>query len=262
MNKLFIFLGLLAAFTYCDFTSGLHKEILRAQQELGDQNFKKAAKIYESIIKKKPTDNILIKLHYQVSQIYSLYLNKNEKAISHLDRLVKLTKEPSWQIKALERKAVILFENLKDYKQALNAYSVLSGYQPPLEGTETYLYREAICLYKLNDFHKSYDRFVNLSNTYPGSESGIRAYYYLGMIYYFWRSWDKANEQWFEYIKREKRKNKIVQAKFMIANSFEMNEKLKEAYNIYYSILGDYPNPLIIKNRLNAIYDRRVVRKR
>jgi hypothetical protein len=65
-----------------------------------------------------------------------------------------------------------------------------------------------------------------------------------------------------EYIKRETRKDNVVQAKFVLANALENLEELKKAYNMYYSILSDYPNIDVIKNRLKSIYKRRVARKR
>ena len=47
-----------------------------------------------------------------------------------------------------------------------------------------------------------------------------------------------------------------------MANAYETMERLKEAYNIYYSIVGEYPNNEVIKARLNSIYERKVARKR
>ena len=60
----------------------------------------------------------------------------------------------------------------------------------------------------------------------------------------------------------ENRNDRIVKTKFLIANAYESAEKLKEAYNIYYSILGEYPNSEVIENRLKSLYERRVSRKR
>ena len=47
-----------------------------------------------------------------------------------------------------------------------------------------------------------------------------------------------------------------------MGNAYETMEELKKAYNIYYSILGEYPNNDVIKNRLNSLYKRRIARKR
>ena len=47
-----------------------------------------------------------------------------------------------------------------------------------------------------------------------------------------------------------------------MANAYETMERLKKAYDLYYSLLGKYPNTEVIKNRLNAIYERKIARKR
>ena len=67
---------------------------------------------------------------------------------------------------------------------------------------------------------------------------------------------------WDKYISLEKRRDNIVQTKFLMGNAYETMEELKKAYNIYYSILGEYPNNDVIKNRLNSLYKRRIARKR
>jgi hypothetical protein len=90
----------------------------------------------------------------------------------------------------------------------------------------------------------------------------IESFYYIGLINYYQQKWNESIEEWLEYIKREKLKDKIVKVKFLIANAYESQEKLKEAYNIYYSLLDDYPNPQIIKQRLKTVFDRRMARKR
>ena len=76
------------------------------------------------------------------------------------------------------------------------------------------------------------------------------------------KDWNKSITYMKEYIKREKRKDKVVRAKFLLANSYEVIEKLKTAYNIYYSILGEYPNTQVIQDRLKSVYERRVARRR
>jgi hypothetical protein len=84
----------------------------------------------------------------------------------------------------------------------------------------------------------------------------------MGLIEFYNKNWDKAVEYWLEYLKRERRKDQIVKVKFLIANAHESNEKLKEAYNIYYSLLPAYPNPDVLRARLKSLYARRVARKR
>ena len=90
----------------------------------------------------------------------------------------------------------------------------------------------------------------------------VKTFFQLGMIFFEEKKWDKAISYWKEYIQIETRKDSIVRTKFLMANAYETMELLKKAYNIYYSILGEYPNTKVIKNRLESIYNRRVSRKR
>ena len=156
---------------------------------------------------------------------------------------------------------LISFENLKDFETSQFAYKKLKNFIPKLEKQSFYELR-----YALTYFHQErYTKSSKLLKKYilsKNNEYVLSAYYHLGLINFYKKKWDTAISYWFEYLKLEKNPNKIVQAKFMIANAYESNEKLKKAYNIYYSILGSYPNPKVIKSRLNSLYKRRVARKR
>lgn len=250
---------LLFLFAGCDFTSGLHKDILKAQDHITRQDFKKAAEVYEDILKRKPSKTIQIKINYQLGEIYSIYLNDHNKALTHLNGIIQTSNEPSWQVKALERIGSIQYEEFKNYNEAKKAYKSLMGFVPKLEGQEGYVFRYAQCEFHLKNYKKSEELFQELSLI---PERAADAFYYLGLGRFYLRKWDSAVNYWFEYLKREKRKDKIVQVKFLIANAYESAEKLKEAYNVYYSIIGEYPNPGVIQSRLNSLYERRVARKR
>lgn len=245
----------------CDFTSGLHKDILKAQEYITNQQFSQAVEIYEEILKTKPSKTIQIKINYQLGEIYSLYLNDSGKALKHLQKIIDSSNEPLWQKNAMEKMGGIYFEKFKNYSKARNAYKSLMDFLPKLEKQEFYTFRYALCEFHLKNYSISDKIFKNLSRN-SKSEIGIESFYYLGLAKFYVKDWDAAVNYWFEFLKREKRKDKIVQAKFLIANAYESAEKLKEAYNIYYSIIGEYPNPEVIENRLNSLYERRVARKR
>lgn len=243
----------------CDFTSGLHKDILKAQEHITKQDFGKAAGIYEEILLRKPSKTIQIKINYQLAEIYSIYLNDHDKALLHLRSIIESSNEPSWQVKALEKIGSINFEEFKDYKKAKEVYQKLMSFTPTLEKQDEYTFRYAQCQFHLENYKASSKFFMELSSR---PNFAADSFYYLGLGEFFQNNWERAIKHWFEYLKREKRKDKIVQVKFLIANAYESAEKLKQAYNIYYSIIGEYPNPKVIESRLNSLYERRVARKR
>lgn len=252
---------LLLILTSCGFTSGQYKDILQAQEHIENQRFKKAIKIYDDILNRKPSKSIAIKVNYQLGEIYSIYLNRYKKALIHYNNVINLSNEPLWQVKSLEKIGMINFENIKDYKKSIFAYDKLINFIPKLKKQDFYKFRYAESLFKMDNYVRASKIFKELSAE-SKTEYGIQSFYYLGLLNFYVEKWDNAISFWFEYLKREKRKDKIVLVKFMIANAYESSEQLKEAYNIYYSIIGEYPNPDIIKNRLKSLYDRRVSRKR
>ena len=169
--------------------------------------------------------------------------------------------EPHWQIKALEKLGAIYFNDLKDFKNSEISFNRLKDFYPPLKKNNYYTFQHALSIFKQKKYNESIHLFEKISRK-SNDEYSTRSYHYIGLSNFYMKKYEKALNSWFEYLKREKRTDHIVQTKFLIANAYESSEKLKEAYNIYYSLLGKYPNAEVIKNRLNSLYERRVARKR
>ena len=260
MNNL-IQLLILIIMTGCGFSSGLYQDILKGQDLISNQKYKESVEVYESILKRKPSRTIEIKISFQLGDIYSIYLGNYEKSLYYFNKIINESNEPLWQVKALEKIGNIYFENLKDYKKSKTSYERLINFVPKLENVNFYKYRYAISF-----FHqKKYKQSIKLLNKIieeEGNKYSQESIYYLGLSHFYIQEWDQAIKEFKKFLESETQKNKIIETKFMIANAYESSEKLKEAYNIYYSILGEYPNPEVIKNRLNSLYERRVSRKR
>lgn len=245
----------------CDFTTSIHKDIIKAQEHLAHQEYNHAVLKYEEILKHNPNAKLKVKLVYQLGEIYFLYLNDGEKALYYFSQIKDLTQDRAWLSRASEKMAEIYFTMIKDYSRAASEYMSLIGDNPNTDKIQFYQYQLAISYRKNNDYEKS----VGIFNKITADETHkyhVQSFYELGMAYYYQRKWKEAIYNWMEYLKREKRRENITQAKFMIANAYETNEQLKEAYDIYYSIVGEYPNSNVIKGRLKALYSRRMARKR
>jgi tetratricopeptide (TPR) repeat protein len=248
-------------FTGCGFSSGIYKDILVAQEYLTERKFQKAVKVYESILAKKPSLNIQIKINDQLGDIYSIYLNNYEKSLRHYKEIESESNEPLWQVRSLEKIGNIYFEKTKNFQAASVAYLKLAKFIPSLEKQAFYKFRYALSLLYN---HQTSLAIIELKKIIKEKQVKYikEANYYIGLAHFYKQQWVQAREYWFEYLKIETRKDKIVNTKFLIANAYESSEHLKEAYNIYYSILGEYPNPEIIQSRLNSLYERRIARKR
>jgi tetratricopeptide (TPR) repeat protein len=245
----------------CDFTSGLNQDILSAQKLVDQQEFGKAVEIYERVLKKNPSKIIKTKINYQLAEIYYLYLDEQVKALKYYQFIVNNVDDPLWQVKSLEKIADINFSFARNFPDAINAYEVLMGVQPRLANYDYYFLRVGEAYFEMGKYNRAREVFNQIISR-PTHPYYVDAYNQMGLIEFYNRNWDKAVEFWLEYLKREKRKDQIIKVKFLIANAYESNEKLKEAYNIYYSLLPVYPNPDVLKARLKSLYARRVARKR
>lgn len=245
----------------CDFTSGLNRDILSAQNYVDNQEFTKAVELYERILVKNPSKLIKTKINYQLAEIYYLYLDQQVKALKYYQFIVDNVDDPLWQVKSLEKIADINFSFAKNFSESIRAYQILMNFKPRLSNYDYYFLRVGESYFEMGNYDKAREIFNRILNE-PTNPYYVEAFNQMALIEFYNKNWDKAVDYWLEYLKREKRKDQIVKVKFLIANAYESNEKLKEAYNIYYSLLPVYPNPDVLRARLKSLYARRVARKR
>jgi tetratricopeptide (TPR) repeat protein len=259
-SKLFILMMILGL-SSCDFTSGLNQDILSAQKFVDNQEFGRAVELYERILKKNPSKVIKTKINYQLAEIYYLYLDEQVKALKYYQFIVDNVDDPLWQVKSLEKMADINFSFAKNHKEAIRYYQILMQVKPRLKNFDYYYFRVGESFFEMGRYDRARDVFNQILSQQT-NPFYIEAFYQMGLVEFYNKNWDTAVEYWLEYLKRERRKDHIVKVKFLIANAYESNEKLKEAYNIYYSLLPVYPNPEVLRARLKSLYARRVARKR
>jgi tetratricopeptide (TPR) repeat protein len=245
----------------CDFTPPINRKIIDAQNYITEQKYDKAAYLYEDILKSNPNEDLRLKICYQLGELYSIYLGEYKKSVYYYSEVKELTEDPLWLIKTEEKLAEVNFNYVKNYKDAIKNYKKLSEFTPKLKNFDFFQFQIALAYYNLNDKEAALAQFGKIQ-TNSNHEYFIRSFYYVGLIYFEQKDFNKALYVWLEYLKRETKKEAIVQAKFMVANAYESTENLKMAYDIYYSIANDYPNSEVIQNRLNSLYNRRVVRRR
>lgn len=260
-NKILALVFISAFFISCDFTPRLHKKILGAQEYIRLQQYRKAISQYELILKDNPPNDIKVKIFYQLGELYSINLGENKKAIKYYREIKKVTDSPLWLVKSEERIGDISFNFTKDYIQSEKSYKLLVDFTPRLERFDFYQFRLAQNYLKANEYHKAYIEFLKIQSS-TNHKFYVQSFYQIGLLNFQKKNWKEAVDSWKEYLKRETNKENLVQTKFLMANAYETMEELKKAYNLYYSILGEYPNTEVLQNRLNSIFHRRVSRKR
>ncbi|MCK5072052.1 MAG: hypothetical protein KAQ98_01410 [Bacteriovoracaceae bacterium] len=257
----YIFFITLIFFSACDFTPRIQKEILVAQNNISKQKFQKAIRKYEEVLNDDCPQEIRIKIYYQLGQLYSIHLFNNLKAISYFRKVKNESDDPKWLCKSEERIAEINFSYLANYKGSIESYRKLTRFVPSLQNHEFYEYRLGLSYKRISRFDKSQDIFRSILKK-PKHKYYVHAFYEMGIINFKKENWEKAVKYWILYIRKEKRRDNIVRTKFLMANAYETMENLKQAYDLYYSLLGEYPNTEVVKNRLNSIYERKIARRR
>lgn len=259
--KLALFILLTVLNTSCDFSPRIHNKILIAQTYITNSEYEKAVKQYLEILEEVPPKEIKIKIYYQLGELYAISLAQYNNGIEYYEKIKTLTNEPLWLVKTQERIGEIAFAYMKDYQKTAKVYEELMSFRPKLNNYELYEYRYATSLIELDKYDEALKVLIPIQSN-SNHQYNAEAFFLNGMLYYNHKEWQKCVNYLREYIKREKRKDRIVNAKFIMANAYETMERLKQAYDMYYSIISDYPNTDIIKSRLKSVYERRVARRR
>lgn len=239
---LVIFIPLVNA---CSFNAGVSGEILKAQSYVDKLDYKQALKAYKKISKKDLPKNIEYKIYYQMAEIYNIYLQDLKSALIYYEKVGDNYKNEKIKKIALYKAAEISFF-LKNYQKSIYFYTKLSE--------KKYLFEIALSYYEMNNWKKAEEKFKELKTT--------KSYFYLALIAEHRGKNEIAIDLFKKSILANGSKNDKVQSKFYLANLYERNMDLEKAYQYYYSILDTYPNPEIIKNRLNKIYMRKAARRR
>ncbi len=257
MIKLLLFLSFLS----CDFTTSIHRDILKAQEYFQDKNYKEAIKYYKSVTDKRIDDDLKVKVFYQLAEIYSNYEEDYKTSLDYYEKILTYNPNLIWQVKVYEKIGDLYLNHLKNFVEAKKIYNKLYSFQPPLEKSDFYFYQVGLSSFKNLEYEKALKIFeeIGLQNQHAYF---LEALYHQGLIHFYKKQWKMAVEKWENYLRYERDARKVVNVKFLMANSYEMLEELKVAYNLYFSILSDYPNPKVIEKRLRSLYERRVSRKR
>ena len=245
----------------CDFTPPLNKKILDAQNLIRSNQYEEAISKYIVILKNNPPDEIKVKIRYQIADLYSIYLSKIDESLPFYEEVAKMTSDQAWKLKALERLAELNFTHLKRYDKAVFYFRQMLYLTADKNNIDFFEFRIAQSFFKKSDFINAKLKFKEIANN-SNHLYYVKSIYHQAMIAYYEQDLDRSIRLFQKYISIEKNRDDLIQAKFILANALETRENLSKAYDIYSSILGEYPNTKVVKAKLESIYRRRVARKR
>lgn len=255
------FLITLINFYSCDFAPTLDKSILEAQRAIEKNDFKRATRINDEILNKAYKQEIKRKVLFQQGEIYLVHLNDETTALKYFMQLYNQETDPYWQVKVLEKIADINFYQLRNFEVSAKYYETLSDFKPALRRFDYYKFQLAKSHLNAGNYIESMKILKEISED-SKNQYQYDSFYQMGLINFYTKKWNAAIGNFKSYIANSNSKEMIVHSKFLIANCYETQERLREAYNIYYSILDTFPNIEVIRGRLKSLYERRQSRKR
>lgn len=236
--------------------------ILQAQELIIKGEQEKAASLLNELLLADLPQPVKEKIFFQLVDLQLLHLRKPELALKILDntQLYEL-QGPDIDIKINHYRAQIYDVHLQNCQQAIPYYQQLINYLPQLAEIDYYQFSLAKCYKNLERWSEAITLFKKMSQD-PHQPFQKKASLQLVLSYYLTRQQSLALEEVKRYQELETDLEQLIYANYLKANILEDLEQLEEAYKIYASLLYQYPNQELVKQRMNRIYERRLSRGR
>lgn len=256
-----VFLILIFTLVSCDFSTGVSRRILKAQKFVNTYHYDEALKEYHQLVKLNIPEKVKHKIYYQIAEIYNLYLMDKKKALFYYDKVNDHYVDEKLRSITLKKATILSFE-LRDFSRVIKYYRYfLENKKVSSKEKNFYEFEIARSYFEMNQWDKAKEIFLlilkNSKNPYHA-----RSLFYLGQIASYEKKDDLAISYWKTALKSEKKTQLETELKFYLANLYEHKQDLDNAYKYYYSIIESYPNPNVIKKRLEGVYNRKVSRRR
>jgi len=184
---------------------------------------------------------------------------------SAVDAFRRLLDRYSWSNRSAEAQkylADIYMNKLEDYKQAIIEYQrAISYYNASIE-SESFQLEIAKAYFNLRDFEQQRVELALLLERYPDTELRAEVYFQTASSYFVQGMPDEALDEYRRIISEFPDTPIALEATFQTAVCLEEKERLKEAIGILEDIEGVYPNPGVIRMRIERIGKRLKKRRR
>jgi len=262
LTILFFSLELLILSYSCSPRSHLQEQLQLAQDFSDKHQYEDAYKVYQKLKKLNLNKNLKQEIIFQMAKIESVYLSEYKKSYAHLQELASMSSgDTNWQFLAYRELAFLNIDHLNQFNEAADYFDKLTHIAKEKDQKDYFEFKKVDALLKGGVSNKVEKLLLKMSQD-KSHKYQSKAGYELGVFYFESAKWNEAITFFLNYLKQNVGKDEEVRIKFLIANAYESLDKLVLAYNLYASIINDYPNPELIKKRMNTIYERRVSRRR
>lgn len=188
--------------------------------------------------------------------LLELQLRDYDRAIFNYEEFIRLSTDHVSIYEVQKRIAGIYFDDLKNAEKSIAAYKKLIELSPDSLEQDLFQFRIGLNNFRMNNFPQARAEYQKLLDRFPKSQFASKARFEIGKSYYMEGNYETAIEA-FKYSVRNDPNTAISdEARYYLAQCLEQLEKFSEAEVLYQSLLNSYPQPEVIKIRLEAVKKR------
>jgi TolA-binding protein len=252
-KKVFTVFLLVAVITGCsqDPAQPLYEN---AEGLFSQMTYEKAIEAYSNIVNKYPESPYAPASQYKIGLIYNLFLKNMRRAMYAYSTLMLLYPNSKEVLLARQDMADI-YARKGDYGKAIGEYQWLMKKSRGVQ-RDNFQYKIAMTYLKLTDVNQTRIELQEIVKNSPNSTLAPEIYYQIANTYYLEGNCYEAINGYDKVITLYPVNSYADEARLKKAVCIEETGNLAEAMRLYKDLENSYPNPEIIKLRIDAIETR------
>ncbi|HAG51184.1 MAG TPA: hypothetical protein DHU69_08490 [Deltaproteobacteria bacterium] len=226
----------------------------KAEEYFSKMDYLNAVEGYSSVVSKYPESSYAPTSQYKIGFINSHYLKNVSRAMNAYATLILLYPKSKEVILARQDLADI-YINSGDYRRAIGEYQWLME-NAGIAQRDDYHYQIAAAYLKLTDLRQARIEFQEIVKNSPNSQLGPQVYYQIANTYYLEGNCQDAIKAYENVALFYPSSPFASEAKLGKAMCIEEMGNLTEAVELYRELEKSYPNPDIIRVRIEGIESR------
>jgi len=232
----------------------LEGDFARGEKLQLEGKYEDAATVFETLYDRHPGFHRAAEAIFQTGEIRNLYLHSYHEALLAYLLVERDYPDSPLAERALKQVADIYKNQLREYLRAIVIYQKLLDMGGKYSSEAQY--EMADCYFRLNNFEQARIEFESFLKNFPDSERAAEVQYRVATAASLEGNLDKALDTFKLVSKNWPDSAYAVEARFGQAGVLEEREELRSALQILEDLRDVYPNPKILKKRIEQIEER------
>jgi len=237
-----------------------------ASSYIEQKQYLRAVEEYTRIVNFEQKGDLATKAQQQITLIYERYLSDYPRAIRSEREVYRRTDDPHAKRAARLKIADIYSNKLGDFSAAADEYErVFEEFGNMFAGSPERMLEWADALMETGKFADAALRYNQFRSSYPGNIHGARVLFLEAQAYLADQKYDVAIESFRELIRSyrsiEGQEGFVAESYYGLGMAFEAKDDLSKALEAYRESLAKYPNPRVVKVKIERLQKRKKERR-